>query len=186
MSRYDKKNSPVPALIVVTSLVVMVLGIGYAIIAGIQFDRKYEGHLKRAADANSLKLAEKELTTAYAYLKQHRLDTEAGRNAGWLDDNTNILYTTPDNQISFHVDNVKASLDDVSSVKAMGDKASALERSNVLIKLRESLLDDRSDGHHVTCPTGLSVFPYNMELTLAFWGSVLGLLIGGIWLKVRD
>lgn len=190
MSRFNKTAKDYKTTIGCSTLLVAVLVfLGtcvFQVVASIQFDRHYKGHLKRAADANSLELAEKELQIAYDYLKLHGLTTEAGRNSGWLDDNTNILYTTPDNQISFHVDNVKASLDDVQEVRAKGDAASALERSNVLMKLRESLLDDGEGGHHVTCPTGLEIFPYNIEVILATLGSIGVFFLAGGYLKLKS
>ncbi|MGD9726288.1 MAG: hypothetical protein AB7L09_01430 [Nitrospira sp.] len=188
MSKYSmhgnrSKNVPQKLTTVLASISLLLLLVYFGV-AQIQFDRNYLGHLKRAADANSLELAEKELQVAYSYLQLRALDTVAGRNAGVLDDSTNILYTTPDNEISFHVNNVKAALDDVHNVQSRGDLATPLERSNVLIKLRESLLDNSKSGHSVTCPGGLALFPYNLQLNVMLLATIIAL--AGAWLFWED
>ena len=173
------------ALLFATSVVGMVLSTAALVISDIQFSRNYVGHLKRAGDAVSLELAEKELTTAVAYLEAHNLHTVAGRARGCVDDSTNILYSTPANQISFHVDNVTASLVEVREVLA-NKSATPLEKSNVLIKLRESLLDNSDAGHSVTCPAGLAIFPHNLGVPLTFILSFIGVFISTAWLKLNE
>jgi len=156
----------VQGVTVIISALVFLVTLIIGIVAEIQFGRHYEGHLKRAADANSLQLAENELTVAVAYLDDNGYNTEEGRNLAVWDDHTNVLWTTPDKQLSFHYNNVTASLAGVREVIAKGDGATPLEKSNVLMKLRETLLDDSSSGHNVTYPGGMSVYPYNLEIWL--------------------
>lgn len=187
MSRFNTKNNKKTAgcIAMFAWIAVFVVCLVIQLVANIQFDRNYKGHLKRAGDAVSLELAERELTTAVNYLEANNLHTETGRRAGWLDDSTNILYTTPEAQISFHVDNVRSCRDEVREILANKD-ATPLEKSNVLMKLRESLLDNSESGHSVTCPSGLEVFPHNMGINLAFLISIIGMFVVGAWMKLTE
>jgi hypothetical protein len=167
-------SNPVQGTLMLLSILVLVLVVGFHLVAGIQFKRKYAGHLKRAADANSLTLAERELAVAVAYLDGNGFNTEGGRSLGRIDDHTSILYSSPSEQISYHYDNVTASLAEIRSVIAKGEKATPLERSNVLMKLRETLLDDGESGQRVTFPQGLDVYPNN---TLLVFLMVMSLVV---------
>ena len=114
----------------------------------IVFDRNCGGYLKRAADANTTELAAKNLETAMKYIKEN------GLTSGY----TSILYRTPDEDVSFWHDNLNASLEELRIIKS---DATQLEKSNILIKLRETLLDHKQDGVSVTKPSGISIFPSN-------------------------
>lgn len=183
------RSKATAAFVLVTGIVGMVTVLGYHLIAGIQFNRDYSGHLKRAADANSVQLAEKELSIALRYLNERELNTEEGRNRGRIPDYTSIVYSTPDEQISFHYDNIKASLDEVRDVIAKGEEATALERSNLLIKLRESLLNHGkgdASGVQVTYPDGLDVYPHNLRLVVLFVLSGLLTAVSAGYLAVNS
>jgi hypothetical protein len=182
----QKKAKDFAVFALLLSILVFVVALGYHVIAGIQFNRDYKGHLKRAADANSIQMAEKELALCLRYLDDRSLDTESGRNRGRIDDHTSILYSTPDQQISFHYDNISASLNELRAVMAKGEGASALERSNVLIKLRESLIDHSGDGVHVTYPAGLDVYPDNTTLAVALVISAIVATVAAAYLKAVD
>lgn len=151
-------------VVIFAGIITSCVTIGYHITAGIQFDRECRGYLKRAADANSLEMADRELGRALGYLRMRGIDTEAGRNLGTFPDYTSIFYTSPDEQLSFFYDNLVASQNDVRSVIAKGDKATPTDTSNTLIKLRETLLDHSQNGESVTFPDGLDVYPYNARL----------------------
>lgn len=116
-------------------------------INGIVFDRNCGGYLKRAADANTIELAEKNLAIAVGYLERSNM------TSGY----TSILYRTPNEDIGFWYENLKASLNELRSVKA---EAAQLERTNVLMKLRETLLD-QGQSVSVTVPPGITIFPHN-------------------------
>lgn len=128
----------------------------FRIVKDIQFDRNMEGHLKRAADANTVHLAEKELAVAIAYLTNNQM------TSGY----TSVLYNTPDEDVGFLYTNLTESLEELHRVP---EGATQLETSNILIKLRETLLD-YGQSVKVTLPEGISVFPYNA--LYFFWGSV--------------
>jgi hypothetical protein len=186
MSRFRNTNrrgkNDAQCLALAVSILVLCIATGVHIVAGIQFDRNYAGHLKRAADANNLKLAEQELVTAVEYLEDNDYHTESGRCQGRIDDYTSIVYSTPDEQISFHYNNVSVCLANVRKIMAKGDKATPLERSNELMKLRETLLDDGQYGQSVTYPGGLDVYPHNTLLAfLLLASSLVGVVSLLLW-----
>jgi hypothetical protein len=118
------------------------------IVSGIQLQQDFTGHLKRAADANRIELAEQELGTAVKYLEDNNL------TSGY----TSIVWQTPDEDIKFFYDNLKGAHEELKSIP---DTVSLLESSNQLIKLRETLMDAGEKGSDVTCPDGLSIYPNN-------------------------
>lgn len=112
--------------------------------------RDCTGHLKRAADANTIPIAEKELDITVKFLEKHHI-TEGS---------TSILLETPENDIGFWYQNLKASLNELNELP---ENASPFEKTNVLMKLRETLLDHDS----VTCPTEIQYYnnyPLNRSL----------------------
>ena len=96
----------------------LVLSIGWAstvVVRGIQFDRGASGYLKRAADANTVELAETQLRIAVDYIEQKNL-TE-----GY----TSIIYRTPDEDVGFWYTNLKISLEEL---RALDSTSTVLER----------------------------------------------------------
>ncbi|KKM86530.1 hypothetical protein LCGC14_1278070 [marine sediment metagenome] len=153
----------------------LVLTVGWSstvVVRGIQFDRGAEGYLKRAADANTVELAETQLRIAVDYIEQKNL-TE-----GY----TSIIYRTPDEDVGFWYTNLKISLEELHELDST---STVLERSNMLMKLRETLLDDASDGVSITTPSGISLFPMNTGL--AVWGMIglVMLCVGGVWVLIE-
>ncbi|HWP61650.1 MAG TPA: hypothetical protein VN495_03535 [Candidatus Paceibacterota bacterium] len=134
----------------------------------IVFDRNVSGYLKQAADANTVPLARDRLEIAIKEADRQGLTT------GF----TSLWYTTPDEDIGFWHTNLSAAL---SQLKALPDNVSQLEESNVLKKLRETLLDHGKDGEHVTVPPGISIYPYN---TFYQWWWILSLLLAMVFLIV--
>ena len=117
------------------------------------------GYLKRSADANTTDTAKNELSKAISYLEANKL-TE-----GY----TSVFYNTPDEDIAFWYKNLKASEIELSKVT---DKTTSLEKTNLLMKLRETLLDSEKSGDSITVPNGLSVFPDNK-----LWMTLLSLAV---------
>lgn len=149
------------------SIASLLICIGVRTYNAIQFDRKCEGHLKRAADANSVEMAEKELGLALNYMEANNLTT------GY----TSVIYTSPEDDVEFWYTNVKTSYDELIS---LSDSTTSLEKSNVLIKLRETLIDHSGEsGDKVTVPPGIHNFPNN---TAYFWWFVLSAVPFGILL----
>lgn len=134
--------------------------VGTVVVKKISLEQNCTGYLKRAADANSVETAKAELNKAISYLEANQLTT------GY----TSVLWRTPDEDIEFFYKNLKASEVELSKVN---ETSSSLEKTNILMKLRETLLDNGESGDSLTYPDGLSRYPNN-----GFWGTILILGIG--------
>ena len=137
---------------------------------GIIFNQQCEGYLKRAADANSIELAEAELRKAIHYCEEN------GLTSGY----TSIFYRTPNEDLGFWFTNLQSSLKELEDLPT---NSTSLEKSNVLLKLRETLTDQNADGTRVTVPPGISRFAYNAGFTIWGWVSVLVLVISGLLIE---
>ena len=104
------------------------------------------GHLKRAADSNTVEMAKKELEQALDYLEKRKM----------TDGDTSVLYSTPETDIGFWYNNLKSSHEELSKVSS---EASQLEKANILMKLRETLLDHGEKGDDTTCPPHIEDYP---------------------------
>jgi len=138
-------------------VVVTVLSVGWSglcLYRHIDFGIDVTGHLKRAADANTVPLAISELSVALQNLHER----------GIRDGYTSVLYRTPDEDVGFWTANLNGSLAELRSLPAT---TSTLEKSNALIKLRETLLDHGAQGVEVTAPSGISLFPANTAYALS-------------------
>jgi hypothetical protein len=139
------------------------VGFGFIMSKKIAFKQNVSGYLKRAGDANTIKLAEVELTKVIDYLEANEL------TSGY----TSILWETPDEDIGFWYENLKASQQELQNLNS----DSALERTNVLMKLRETLLDT-GKSTRVTIPKGLSWYPKNVLYGSILLGSFIALMAG--------
>ena len=155
------KNA-ISIVLILASIVIM----GIRVSEKVEFKQNVTGYLKRAADANTIELANEELTKAIDYLEANEL------TSGY----TSILWKTPDEDIDFWYRNLKASQRELQNLKS----ESALERTNVLIKLRETLLDT-GEKTSVTVPEGLSVYPNNklwaVLMTIAILCGCAGIIL---------
>ncbi len=141
-------------------------------VADIQYSRYCGDHLKRAADANTVDLAITEMDTALTYIESHNL------TQGY----TNVLWTTPDCDMGFWYKNLTQARDELKAVKP---ETAMLERTNILMKLRETLLDHGSRGSEsVTQPEGISIAPNNLGYALWGWMSGLIGLVGAVLFMV--
>ena len=154
-------------------LIPLLLWMGIRIYRNISFDIDCGGHIKRAADANTVELATQEMKVVIGHLERN------GMTTGY----TSILYRTPNEDVGFWYTNLKSSLDELEKVKP---EASQLERSNLLLKLRQTLLDHSGNqGEAVTKPSGISLFPNNVGYVLF---GIIGLIaaIGSVALFLSD
>lgn len=137
------------------------------IVASVQFNVNVDGHLKRAADASSVTMAATELKTSLDYMESH------GLTSGY----TSIVYRTPNEDIGFWYQNVKSAYQELLALDP--NKTTSLEKTNVLMKLRETLLNTKDES--ITRPEGIPIYPYNAGLAL--WGflSLLLMVIFGIF-----
>lgn len=134
------------------SLLVFIAILITATIFKIQLNQRCLGHLKRAADANTIELALSEMNIAIDYLKEKDMTT------GY----TSILYKTPDEDIAFWYNNLVSSRNELLKVQ----DANHFEKTNELMKLRESLTDTQEGNTILTYPNGLHKYPHNLLFCL--------------------
>lgn len=134
------------------------------ILKSIQFRQECSGYLKQAADANTTQLALERIDVAIEHAEKHHL-TE-----GY----TSVLYKTEDENIGFWYKNLLACRSELESCI----ESSQLEQTNVLMKVRESLMD----GEELTIPNGISRYPQNLSFAIFNTISVLLLLCGFNWI----
>ena len=127
-------------------------GVPTLTVARASFERRIiaEGNLE-AAEATPVTApvdAQGQLKVAVDYAERK------GLTSGY----TSVWWTTPDEDLGFWFQNLAAALDELERISP---DASQLERTNVLMKLRETILDQNKDGSKVTVPMGISIFPDN-------------------------
>jgi len=136
----------------------------------INFDRKCSGYLKRAADANTVELAARELDKAIQYMERNELTKGV----------TSVLYYTPDEDIGWLYENLKKSANELADLPS---NATPLEKSNMLMKLRETLLDHGDKGStSVTMPPGIHKYPYNVGFCAFNW--FFGIILVGTGIRL--
>ena len=141
--------------------------IGIAVfVMNVRFNQNCGGYLKQAADANTVELATTRIGMALEYIEKE------GLTSGY----TSIIYKTEKENVGFWYENIKACKQELDSVSGK----SQLEQTNVLMKVRESLLDDGKDGTELTVPTGISRYPNNLIWAIAIWFAI-GMGIFGIY-----
>lgn len=156
-----------------TILIILALSIfGIVIVKNITLKQNCTGYLKRAADANTVETASKQLEKAIDYLVENNMTT------GY----TSVLWKTPDEDIEFWFNNLKASQNELLNVDST---TYSLEKTNLLIKLRETLIDNGDKGDSLTVPKGLSRYPNNLLFGILM--CVGALLIVGviIWVNIE-
>ena len=146
----------------ILAIVCTILFFGWAtvrIVKYIPFSLNCEAYLKRAADANTVELAKGELAKAIDYIEKNNL-TEGI---------VSIFLKNPANDIEFWYHNIKSAYYELE--RCLPDDVSQLEKTNVLMKLRESLTDrDGNGGTKVIYPDGIEIYPDNV---LYFWLSMV-------------
>ena len=141
------------------------------VVRSIQFDRACGGHLELAAVASSVETAIKELDTAIAYLEEERITKG----------HTSILYNTPDEDIGFFYENLKAARRELATLP---ESSTQLEKTNTLMKLRETLTSGGEYGDVLNIPAGLSRYPYNGMIMFAVLAGIVIAIAGAILIGV--
>lgn len=127
------------------------------------YEREVGGHLKLAADANSIELAERKLTRAVNGMDKLDLCSEGGNDCY-----TSVLWRVPEDDIAYWRENIESTLSDLNSMTPE-QRADNLTESNQLIKVRETLVDNGESGTYVTSPNGIANYPHNRRYFLAGW-----------------
>lgn len=133
-----------------------------------QIDRRVTctGYLDRAANANTAKLACEQLDRAIVEI-EHR---------GWTNGSTRVFFNYPQCDLGYWYQNLVAAR---AELRALPEMVSALEQSNLLMKLRETLTEQGEHGSKLIVPPMLNFYPSQMFWFLWwFIGSALAVLLG--------
>ncbi len=140
--------------------------------AAITFRIECGGHMMNAANANSIDLAKQEMGEVMTYIESHHLQP------GF----TSTVYNTPDEDVGFWISNMRSSFEELKQIKP---EVTSLERSNVLLKLRETLTHTTKNSSGINVPDGISIYPNNFKFML--WGICSFIIaIGGIFLLIKE
>lgn len=171
MEKTDYKNKMkafIATILTILSLSVFVV----VIVKSISLKQNCTGYLKRAADASTVETASKQLDIAISYLEENNL------TSGY----TSVLWKTPDEDIEFWYNNLKSAQCELSKVDSA---TSTLEKTNLLMKLSESLTDNSDICDDLIVPIGLSRYPHNLLFGILMWLSGFILIGLVIWLMVE-
>lgn len=165
-SNYNSNAGTVLAVVVAIGGLLVTVAAGTGLwYCGYVVDRDCLEYLKQAANANTVEIADDRLDKALAFIDSNN----------WQTGNTGIFLTTPKNDVGFWVKNIRAAK---AELQQIDPDASSLEKSNVLMKLRETLTDSNESGKTVvTYPENISLFPHQ---TVLFIGGILAILVGAI------
>lgn len=156
-------------LLTVVFLIVHII----VVVKYIQFEQNCGGNLKRAADANTIDIAKTELKTALNYIETNNLTT------GY----TSVLWKTPDEDMGFWYNNLRTAYNELDS---LAKDADAMSKSNMLMKLRETLIDHGDKGDDITVPDGISRHPNNLTWGLLSLISTLLMSISWMYFSLDD
>lgn len=148
-------------VLLVLLIATLVSWLGIRMFAWIQFERNCDGYLKNAAVANSVPLAKQELEKALEYIEK------AGLTSGY----TSAFYNTPNDDIGFWYNKLKAAQEELNQVNP---NASQLEKNKALINLQKAILESPRPGVDDAAPRGISIYPYN--LLMALFGAMICIL----------
>jgi len=145
------------------------------IVKDIHFEQRCGGFLERASNANTIPIALGEIERSLLYIENNNL------TKGY----TSLFFQTPDEDIEFWYNNLLESKNEL--IKANEDTGmSQLEQSNVLMKLRESLISRKrgSAGDKIIIPEGIHKYPNNKVYLVGYISfgilSVVGIIIFGM------
>lgn len=161
------KKIALPILLILFGCIVPTI----CMVKSIKFQQDCSGYLKQAADANTVEIALERIDKAIGYIEVN----------GLVDGYTSILWKTEDENIGFWCVNIKACRDELQECL----DGTQLEKSNVLMKVRESLTDnDDGGGTVLTIPDGISRYPYNWLYAVLNTISLLVIAFGLVWILV--
>ena len=146
-------------------------GTGAVIYKRIDFKQNCSGRLERAANANTIELAVKELDAVIQYAEAK------GYTTGY----TSVIYQTPNEDVEYWYNNLCASRQELLN---LSDSTSTLEKTNTLMKLRETLTDTGEKGTRVIYPTGLQFYPHNFLWGILRWFIWIALTVICVVIKI--
>lgn len=105
-------------------------------------------YLERAANATTVGNAIENMDHALSYLDEN----------GMTEGNTGVLWQTPKNDVGYWYKNLS---DATTELQTLPEESSPMEKSNMLMKLKEAILDVGEKGTYVAQPAGIHNFPHN-------------------------
>lgn len=133
-------------------------------VKAIEFNQNCGGYLNQAANANSVELALERLNIAIDYIETNDM----------TDGYTSVLWKTENDNIGYWYNNIKTCQEELEECVS----SSQLEKTNVLLKVRESLTDIGEDGTILNKPDGISRYPNNALFGVLNWISLLMFIVG--------
>lgn len=138
-------------------------------VKAVQFDMNCSQYIKRAADANTVETAKEELAKAISFAEENDLTKDI----------VSIFFYQPKNDVEYWYKNMTESY---AELEKLPEDATSIEKTNVLMKLRETLTDQKEGGVSVTIPSGISIYPNNVAYFR--WGLFSGFFCCVFWIKV--
>jgi len=140
------------------SLVLLFAFFGFLSYQELRFDQDIGGHMERAASANTIPIAIEEMKIVVKNMEAR----------GYTEGTTSIVYSwrTPDEDIGFWYQNMKASLTELEAVPPNADQYTT---SNVLMKLERTLEARSGEGSKIVVPPGITRYPNNLIYGIVFW-----------------
>jgi len=131
-----------------------------------QFNRGCADYLKLAGDASTVEAANGFLGQALSYMEA------TGKTSG----NSSLIFKKPSSDVGIWYKQTKDAKGVLEGIIAKGDEATGIEKSNALIKVRETVLDETS----VTYPPHIALYRNGYALAVILWW-ILGLaMVGGV------
>lgn len=153
-------------IILILSVIALIF-MGTIVVKRIHFKQDCAGYLKQVADASTPELALERLNKALDYVEAHNL------TSGY----TSVFWRTEDQNVEFWYKNLKACQAELEGCL----EGTQLEKSNVLMRVRETLTDDGGeDGTKLTIPSNLAFYPDNAFYLIARCICYIILLAGAI------
>jgi len=132
-----------------------------------QFNRGCADYLKLAGDASTIEAANGFLGQALAYMET------TGKTSG----NSSLIFKKPLSDVGIWYKQTKDAKGVLEGIIAKGDEATGTEKSNALLKVRETVLD----GTSVTYPPHIALYPGGSYAVAVILWWVLGLAtVGGV------
>lgn len=141
------------------------------LVKSAQFNQDCAGYLKQCSNANSIELALDRLNLAIQYLEENELTT------GY----TSILWKTENENIGFWYNNLKTCQTELEKAA----NSTQLEQTNILMRVRESLLENGDSGEHLIIPNGIIKYPNNLLNAISLWVSLGLILVGGVLVSTK-
>lgn len=154
------RNNNLAVALIVCAFIVPII----CLVRGVVFTQNCGGYLEQAANANSVELALERLNVAIEYVEEYNM----------TDGYTSVLWKTESDNIGYWYRNLKTCQEELEACV----NSSQLEKTNVLLKVRESLTDEGKDGTKLNTPDGISRYPNNALFGILNWISLLMFIVG--------